>query len=84
MYRVQALMTAHDGAARQSAASQRSRVQPTRTAAKPDTDGNFLIERVLQYGEDSIKIVRLQKTSEPLVRQQSRQSALLLVIDTST
>ena len=80
MYRVQALMTAHDGAARQSAASQRSRVQPARTATKPDTDGNFLIERVLQYGEDSIKIVRLQKTSEPLVRQQSRQSSLLLVI----
>ena len=58
-------MSAHDAAARQ-AATQRAKPEPARAAAKPDADGNLLIERVLQYGEDSIKIVRLQKTSEPL------------------
>ena len=36
-------------------------------ATTEDDERDYLYERASQYGEESIKIVRLQKTADPLV-----------------
>ncbi|CAH1792248.1 unnamed protein product [Owenia fusiformis] len=51
---VQSLMLAHDQIA------QRASLPPTLTA------DDIVLERASQYGEDNIKIIRLQKTTDPL------------------
>ncbi len=56
-------MYAHDRIAAQKA-------QPAVTA-NADDEREYLFERASQYGEESIKIVRLQKTAEPLVSRTS-------------
>ncbi len=37
------------------------------STSNEDDEREYLYERASQYGEDSIKIVRLQKTADPLV-----------------
>ena len=37
------------------------------TTTNEDDEREYLYERASQYNEDSIKIVRLQKTADPLV-----------------
>ena len=73
----QGLMFAHDGVARskqpkpqqqQQQQNHRAGAGGGKTSSKQETDRDILYERASQYGEDSIKIVRLQKTAEPLVR----------------
>ena len=53
-------MFAHDKVAGQKAAPPK--------ATTEDDERDYLYERASQYGEESIKIVRLQKTADPLVR----------------
>lgn len=41
--------------------------EPSKAVTDED-EREYLYERASQYGEESIKIVRLQKTADPLVR----------------
>jgi len=66
---VQGLLTAHDKVAQQKAV-------PTKTTTDDD-DTEYITERASQYGEESIKIVRLQKTADPLVGDSSRHMSHL-------
>ncbi len=43
---------------------------PAKTTTADD-EREYLYERASQYNEDSIKIVRLQKTADPLVSKDS-------------
>ena len=54
-------MYAHDNVAEQKA-------EPSKTT-NADDEREYLYERASQYGQDSIKIVRLQKTADPLVKR---------------
>ena len=59
---LQGVLLAHDRVAAQQAAA------PAHGASSDDeNEREYLYERASQYGEDSIKIVRLQKTADPLV-----------------
>ena len=67
-------MKAHDGVARsrqprQATSTSGSSMASSKKAAhaRQDSEREYLYERASQYGEESIKIVRLQKTAEPLV-----------------
>lgn len=57
-------MVSHDGVAR-------FRQRAPKPVAEDDHQRDYLYERASQYGEESIKIVRLQKTADPLVRHSS-------------
>ena len=46
-----------------------NRARLSASAPNEDDDQEYLYERVSQYNADSIKIVRLHKTAEPLVSQ---------------
>ena len=56
----QGLLYTHDKVAIQK--SQQPKATPT-----DDDERDYIYERASQYGEESIKIVRLQKTADPLV-----------------
>ena len=60
---LQGLLTAHDKVVQQKAV-------PAKTTTAED-ESEYILERASQYGEESIKIVRLQKTADPLVRPHS-------------
>ena len=55
----QSLMHTHDKVAEQKA-------EPTKSTTDDD-EREYLYERASTYGEESIKVVRLQKTADPLV-----------------
>jgi|SRR6218665_3789268 len=48
--------------------------------AEEDDEREYLYERASEYGEDSIKIVRIQKTADPLVAHTLESLLLCLFI----
>ena len=64
-------MLSHDRVSRQKA-------EPLKTTTADD-EREYLYERASQYGEDSIKIVRLQKTADPLVSEHLSKNVIFFI-----